>query len=51
MNSYNEPDTDNELDCDLCPECGEHSEFDNRIGESCCGCRPYDLDPDTDMER
>jgi hypothetical protein len=39
-------------DCDICPECGEHAEFDEETGESeCCGVGPYDSDPDVDMER
>lgn len=34
---------------DLCPECGEHSEFyqDGKyLASECCGARPYNLDPD-----
>ncbi len=37
-------------DIDICRECGEHAEFDES-GSNCCGAKPYDTDPDTDMER
>lgn len=43
----------NEPDIDICPACGEHAEFDDgdASGSSCCGAKPYDTDPDLDMER
>ena len=37
-------------DYDICSECGEHADFDEG-GSTCCGCPPYDSDPDVDMER
>ncbi len=37
-------------DIDICSACGEHAEFDDN-GSNCCGARPYDTDPDIDMER
>lgn len=36
---------------DICPECGEHAEFDEEGLSECCGVRPYNPDPDLDMER
>lgn len=42
------------MDCDICSECGEHTEFEETDGggaSSCCGAKPYDTDPDVDMER
>lgn len=34
---------DNQPDIDICPECGEHAEFDED-GSSCCGAPPYQGD-------
>ena len=39
---------------DLCGECGEHAEFektDDGFISNCCGVGPFNVDPDTDMER
>ena len=38
-------------DIDLCRECGEHTSFDEEGLSECCGAKPYDTDPDIDMER
>lgn len=40
----------NQPDIDICPECGEHAEFDEN-GSTCCGVGPIDTDPGVDMER
>ena len=40
-----------EVDCDICPDCGEHASFCEECGSECCGAGGYDTDPDTDMER
>lgn len=41
-------------DCDVCSSCNDHCEFeDTEDGyfSNCCGAKPYDSDPDVDMER
>jgi len=40
-----------EEDCDICSECGEHTEFCRECGSECCGAPPVSLDYDFDMER
>lgn len=37
-------------DIDICSECGEHAQWDE-WGSNCCGAKPYNTDPDLDMER
>ena len=37
-------------DCDICKDCGEHTEFDEN-GSECCGAGPMNTDPDVDLER
>lgn len=37
-------------DCDICRECGDHAEFEG--GESnCCAAPAYSVDEDADTER
>lgn len=43
-----------EPDIDICSDCGEHAEFEETekgCQSVCCGAKPYDTDPDVDMER
>jgi hypothetical protein len=43
-----------QTDFDICSECGEHAEFeetDDGCVSNCCGAKPYDTDPDINMER
>lgn len=36
---------------DICPDCKDHTEFDDEGYSECCGTKAYDMDPDIDMER
>lgn len=37
-------------DIDICPDCGEHAEFDEN-GSECCGAGPYQADYDDYNDR
>lgn len=40
------------VDCDICPECGDHASFCEDCGESdCCGAREIDLDAAVDAAK
>lgn len=39
-----------EVDCDICPDCGEHADFDES-GSSCCGAGPYNVDAEINEDR
>lgn len=38
-------------DCDICPDCGEHAEFDEDGGFECCGAGPYNVDCELNGDR